>query len=146
MQTPLLNQGTGPITRMPRPLVYLVLNRIVATSAQLVNYVSSQPDDRCIIPGLERVTADSGPNGSEDWLNCGINDGGWRPPNVKVDDRMYTCTPFVRYTHAHKPHIVITENLGEAIKTSNSPFKACEPYVQFFDKYGQENDGEYGSS
>ena len=41
----------------------------------------------------------------------------------------------------HKRDVVITEDLGEAIKTSNSPFKACEPYVQFFDKYGQENGG-----
>lgn len=26
-------------------------------------------------------TNDNGPNGSEDWLNCGISAGGWNPPS-----------------------------------------------------------------
>jgi hypothetical protein len=25
------------------------------------------------------------PNGSEDWINCGLNSGGWNPPHVTVD-------------------------------------------------------------
>ncbi|CUA67098.1 hypothetical protein RSOLAG22IIIB_13243 [Rhizoctonia solani] len=32
------------------------------------------------------VTKTSGPNGSQEWLNCGVNGGGWTPPSVKVSD------------------------------------------------------------
>lgn len=28
---------------------------------------------------------DTHPNGAEDWLNCGLNGGGWTPPHVTID-------------------------------------------------------------
>ncbi|KAF8578719.1 glycoside hydrolase family 23 protein [Ramaria rubella] len=69
---------------------------------------------------LEQVTSNAGPNGSEDWLNCGINDSGWRPPYVRIND-------------------LIMEDLNQAMSPSNSPFKTCSPYVSFFYQYGKEN-------
>ncbi|EPQ57386.1 lysozyme-like protein [Gloeophyllum trabeum ATCC 11539] len=67
------------------------------------------------------VTQYSGPNGGIDWLNCGLNDGGWNPPYIRVED-------------------VITMDLGEAIKDPNSAFKACSEYIPIFQKYA----GEFG--
>lgn len=37
----------------------------------------------------EEITVDSGPNGNEHFLNCGIDGSGWQPPHVTVDQRMY---------------------------------------------------------
>ena len=71
----------------------------------------------------EDITAVSGPNGNIDWLNCGINDGGWRPPFVRISD-------------------LIAADLSTAIKDKNSPFKACNDYVGLFEKYGGEFNGE----
>jgi len=64
-------------------------------------------------------TKTSGPNGSIDFLNCGINGGGWSPPSIHIKD-------------------VIVKPLSEAIKTSGSPFHACSPYLSFFNKYGDQ--------
>ncbi|KDQ53458.1 glycoside hydrolase family 23 protein [Jaapia argillacea MUCL 33604] len=68
---------------------------------------------------LEQVTATSGPNGNIDWLNCGINNGGWNPPFVKVSD-------------------IIAQYLPDAIKVNGSPFQACQKFVSTFEKYGQQ--------
>ncbi|TFK54192.1 glycoside hydrolase family 23 protein [Heliocybe sulcata] len=62
------------------------------------------------------ITATSGPNGNIDWLNCGLNDGGWNPPYIRVED-------------------VVTKDLGEAVKDPNSAFKACSAYIDTFQKY-----------
>ena len=72
---------------------------------------------------LEKLTATTGPNGSEDWFNCGIEGAGWTPPNLTIDQ-------------------VVTKELSDAIAEKNSPFAACAPYVgNFYDaqgKYGSE--------
>ena len=35
---------------------------------------------------VEDITAVSGPNGHEDFLNCGILYGGWTPPTVHISE------------------------------------------------------------
>lgn len=67
------------------------------------------------------TTKTSGPNGSIDFLNCGINAGGWTPPSIHIND-------------------VIVKPLSEAIKSPGSPFRACAPFVSLFNKYG----GQFG--
>jgi len=34
-------------------------------------------------------SSDDAPNGSEDWLNCGLNGGGWTPPHLTLDKLIY---------------------------------------------------------
>lgn len=63
------------------------------------------------------TTTTSGPNGSIDWLNCGVNAGGWNPPFIRIEN-------------------VITQSLSSALNSGSSPFKACAPYIWIFEKYG----------
>jgi hypothetical protein len=55
----------------------------------------------------------SGPNGSIKWLNCGIEGGGWNPPNFGVDQ-------------------VITKKLRDVIY--NAPYTNCGPYIDAFEQ------------
>ncbi|KAJ7925005.1 lysozyme-like protein [Mycena leptocephala] len=68
-----------------------------------------------------KTTATTGPNGSIDWLNCGITGSGWEPPFIHVND-------------------MIVKDLSEALKESGTPFTACASYEGLFYKYA----GEYG--
>lgn len=61
-------------------------------------------------------SSDSAPNGSEDWLNCGINGSGWAPPMVTLSD-------------------LISVEL-----TASGPFAVCSDYFGQFNSYG----GQYG--
>ncbi|KAL6297855.1 glycoside hydrolase family 23 protein [Sparassis latifolia] len=65
------------------------------------------------------VTPTTGPNGAIDWLNCGVNDSGWRPPFVRVSD-------------------IIAKNLTEAIQEDGSPFRACDAYIDTFERYAAQ--------
>jgi len=65
------------------------------------------------------IVPTNGPNGKEDWLNCGVDGSGWTPPMVTHDD-------------------LIVVPLAEAIQDKSSPFKACSPYVSIFQKYGNQ--------
>ncbi|KAF7306088.1 SLT domain-containing protein [Mycena chlorophos] len=70
----------------------------------------------------ESTTSTTGPNGSEEWINCGITtSGGWDPPYLTVDD-------------------IVTMTLYDALKDDNSPFQVCSKYIDYFDsaasKYG----------
>jgi hypothetical protein len=68
-------------------------------------------DNTCGKSGAtEDVTKTSGPNGAMDWLNCGLDAGGWTPPDVKMKD-------------------ILVMSLDEALEEDNSPFKACQPYL-----------------
>lgn len=67
----------------------------------------------------EQTTPTSGPNGSIDWLNCGLTDSGWRPPFVKVTD-------------------VVSVSLSAAISSGKGPFLACTKYVHLFEQYGEQ--------
>jgi len=68
-----------------------------------------------------RITTLSGPNGNIDWLNCGINRGGWQPPFIRIDQ-------------------VKVVSLSEAIKSPSSPFRACSRFVPLFNRYA----GQFG--
>jgi len=61
-----------------------------------------------------QTTLSTGPNGSEDFLNCGINSsGGWNPPNITFDNMIYI-------------------SLDDALKMSNSPYNECSKYLDTF--------------
>ncbi|RXK39172.1 hypothetical protein M231_03529 [Tremella mesenterica] len=59
-------------------------------------------------------SSDENPNGSEDWINCGLNGGGWNPPAVKV------------------------EELVSAELTSGGVFDACSAYFDIFTSVGNQ--------
>lgn len=66
------------------------------------------------------VTSTTGPNGAQEFLNCGLYDSnGWTPPMVTVDQ-------------------VSSMSLDTALQDPNSPFQACKPYLSIFDKYAQQ--------
>ncbi|KAG8756758.1 hypothetical protein FRC12_010473 [Ceratobasidium sp. 428] len=69
---------------------------------------------------VAKTVQGAGPNGSEDWMTCGINGGGWQPPSVEMQD-------------------LVVKDLAEDLKKSNSIFKPCEPYMGFIYKYAGEN-------
>ncbi|CAD6582735.1 MAG: hypothetical protein TREMPRED_003374 [Tremellales sp. Tagirdzhanova-0007] len=63
--------------------------------------------------GLLSITDNADePNGTEDWLNCGINGGGWTPPMVRVDQ-------------------LIASDLD-----ANAAFAPCASYIDKFNQYG----------
>jgi len=66
------------------------------------------------------VKLTSGPNGSLDWLNCGIESGGWTPPHIAIDDLVYV-------------------NLADVAWKEGSPFKPCAPYISQFEAHAGEN-------
>ncbi|KAI5123701.1 hypothetical protein M0805_001727 [Coniferiporia weirii] len=81
----------------------------------LINVVSTCGD----IGATKDVTAVSGPNGDIDWLNCGVNSGGWQPPNVQVSD-------------------LVAVDLSWAVQQANTPFSACSDYISLFEQYGNQ--------
>ncbi|KAJ7079117.1 lysozyme-like protein [Mycena belliarum] len=76
--------------------------------------------DRCGGNGAtKKITSTTGPNGSLDWLNCGINSGGWNPPYMGVND-------------------IIAADLTQALTQPGTPFKACSDFVWMFEKYANQ--------
>ena len=71
----------------------------------------------------ENITPSAGPNGSEEFLNCGVEGAGWTPPPLKVKD-------------------VIARDLSDALQDPNSPLKNCKPYVSLFEQYGNQFGGK----
>jgi hypothetical protein len=63
----------------------------------------------------------SGPNGDENWLNCGVDGDGWVPPPVTLDNLIYRDLA-----------VVLTED--------GNPFSACSDYLPIF----QEMEAETG--
>jgi len=63
----------------------------------------------------------SGPNGHIDFLNCGVEGGGWAPPYLSISDLAYM-------------------SLDDALKDPNSPYHACGEFIGLFNQYG----GEFG--
>ncbi|KAF8348344.1 glycoside hydrolase family 23 protein [Amanita rubescens] len=64
----------------------------------------------------KKSTSTSGPNGSIYWLNCGITNGGWKAPFVRVQD-------------------LVSRDLRSVINNQNNVFKPCAPYLSQFEKY-----------
>ena len=69
-------------------------------------------------PFTEQVTQTAGPNGDIDWMNCGIEAGGWNPPYVDISD-------------------LVTVDLDNAI-SQGGPFTPCSEYVWAFKQYGEQ--------
>ncbi|KAH9858742.1 lysozyme-like domain-containing protein [Lenzites betulinus] len=91
---------------------------VIGTANGLIKAVSSS----CGSSGATKdITKTTGPNGSIDWLNCGVKDGGWNPPHVTVDD-------------------IVSVDLAKALQSSNTPFKACSAFIDTF----YEASGTYG--
>lgn len=57
---------------------------------------------------------DHHPNGAQDWLNCGIENGGWSPPHVSIDQ-------------------LIAAELDD-----HGVFSPCQAYIEKFKQYGAE--------
>ncbi|KAI0630341.1 lysozyme-like protein [Trametes polyzona] len=92
------------------------------SSKPAVNGLIKITESSCGWPGATKdITPTSGPNGSIDWLNCGVNDNGWQPPYVSVND-------------------IVVVDLADALKDPNSPFKACSQFIDTF----YEASGAYG--
>jgi len=65
------------------------------------------------------TTKTTGPNGSVQWIDCGIDqDGGWNPANVTLDDMVYL-------------------SLDDALAMDNNPFGPCQDngLIDIFKKY-----------
>ncbi|GAA5986520.1 hypothetical protein JCM10908_003784 [Rhodotorula pacifica] len=82
-------------------------------------------DEKCGPSGaVAQASESAGPNGSEEWLNCGLSkeepDSPWTPPMIKLEQ-------------------LKTLSLEEALAMDNSVYKACEPYVKLFEKYAEAN-------
>ncbi|KAG6845300.1 hypothetical protein H0H87_011150 [Tephrocybe sp. NHM501043] len=73
------------------------------------------------IGATKQTTRTSGPNGSIDWLNCGLTGSGWNPPLIKITD-------------------IVSVSLSSAVNSGKGPFLACSKFVHFFEQYG----GEFG--
>ena len=69
-------------------------------------------------PFTEQVTKTTGPNGSIDWLNCGLEGDGWNPPYVHVTD-------------------LITVDLDDAI-AQGGPFTKCKQFIGLFKQFGSQ--------
>lgn len=73
---------------------------------------------RCQLYHSAQTTKTSGPNGNIDWLGCGITSTGWTPPPAKVTDLVYA-------------------DLSNISSSKTSPFKACAPYLSYFNAAAQ---------
>jgi hypothetical protein len=72
-------------------------------------------DAKCGPNGATKASGlTSGPNGSEKWLNCGVDGGGWTPPVVTMEDAVYVP-------------------LATALQDSKSPFQSCKKYLSIFE-------------
>lgn len=107
----------GPAPVMPGSSS-LRVSVAVATPSVSLFFLSSTTD---LNHALAKTTKTAGPNGSIDFLNCGIDGPGWNPPSVHIAD-------------------VIVESLSEAVQSPTSPFHTCKSYVQLFNKYGDKYD------
>ncbi|KAH9822281.1 family 23 glycoside hydrolase [Melampsora americana] len=90
----------------------------VSASGSKIALSMSSLNSACGPPkAISTITQSAGPNGSQDFLNCGINSGGWSPAPVRMG-------------------MIKTVTLeSEAAKTTFAP---CQKYNYIFEKYGQK--------
>ncbi|POY73696.1 hypothetical protein BMF94_3233 [Rhodotorula taiwanensis] len=111
---------SSPISKQSSPSAQSTSTAKPAPAGEgLVGYV----DEKCGPSGaVAKSTKDKGPNGSEDWLNCGLSkdepDAPWTPPSIKLDQ-------------------VKTISLEVALAMDNSAYKACTKHVSLFEKYAE---------
>ncbi|KIP04207.1 glycoside hydrolase family 23 protein [Phlebiopsis gigantea 11061_1 CR5-6] len=85
-----------------------------SAASQSTSNINTSTAGNCGASGAtEKLTATTGPNGSEDWFNCGIESGGWTPPPFTVNE-------------------VITKDLAAAVAEKNSPFSNCAAFIDDF--------------
>ncbi|GAA5844160.1 hypothetical protein JCM11251_002454 [Rhodosporidiobolus azoricus] len=82
-------------------------------------------DPTCDASGPTDESSESGgPNGSEEWLNCGLSkaqpDAGWTPPTLSFSQ-------------------LKTVTLEEALALDSSVYSNCKPYVSLFEKYADKH-------
>lgn len=76
--------------------------------------------DQCGNPnGTMQPTKTGGPNGDENWLNCGVDGDGWVPPPVTLDNLIY-------------------QDLATVLQQDGNPFTACSQYLPMFQNMSQE--------
>lgn len=62
----------------------------------------------------------SGPNGDQNWLNCGVDsDQGWQPPNVTLSNMVY-------------------KDLATVLEQDGSVFSPCKDYLHIFENMSAE--------
>ncbi|KAG6819736.1 hypothetical protein H0H93_009127 [Arthromyces matolae] len=92
----------------------------VASSGSKSQFLVEASYSACGNSGATQKTQKtSGPNGSIDWLNCGLDGSGWNPPHVNVSGLVYV-------------------DLQTALDSGDSPFKQCKSFISYFYKYGNE--------
>lgn len=67
----------------------------------------------------ETIMPLSGPNGASPWLTCGINSTGWTASFATVQD-------------------VVIVDLAFVLSEGNSPFQACNQYLNIMEKYATQ--------
>jgi len=82
----------------------------------MINFQSSD----CPVNAVGSSTNEGGPNGAESFMNCGLNQGGWRPQPVKLSDLVYV------------------KDLRSAMNQPGSPFGACANLADAFEQVGSE--------
>ncbi|KAG2755257.1 glycoside hydrolase family 23 protein [Suillus brevipes Sb2] len=107
--------ATLSIPQPPKPANGTSNNSGGGTNGGLVKVISSKG---CGSSGATKeITALSGPNGHIDFLTCGINEGGWNPPLIKIES-------------------IVTVDLSAVAYQDGSAFANCKDFVPTFEKYG----------
>lgn len=88
-------------------------------------FVSSVSVSRIVVEDLdvlETIMPLSGPNGASPWLTCGINSTGWTASFATVQD-------------------VVIVDLAFVLSEGNSPFQACNQYLDIMERYAAQFNG-----
>ncbi|KAG8828097.1 hypothetical protein FRC17_007624 [Serendipita sp. 399] len=89
----------------------------VPTASGAVIYAPGSP---CGDPGATPdPSATGGPNGSENWLDCGVDGAGWVPPPLTLANIIY-------------------KDLAEVLQKDGNPFAACADYLPIFEELSDE--------
>ncbi|KIK44600.1 glycoside hydrolase family 23 protein [Suillus luteus UH-Slu-Lm8-n1] len=111
------SSATSSIPQPPKPGNGTSNNSGGGPNGGLVKVVSSKG---CGSSGATKeITALSGPNGHIDFLTCGINEGGWKPPLIKIES-------------------IVTVDLSTVAYQDGSAFANCKDFVPTFEKYGSK--------
>lgn len=98
---------------------------VVLSELPVRPFFTFPPHDLILVisTSLVNITLSSGPNGSQDWLDCGLETTGWKPQLITLDDLIYH------------------HDLEAAMAQASSPFKACAGWLDIINKYSQQFNG-----